>query len=273
MSSDQKLQEYLSIHARPEKVRTAIRREVADTISPLLLSHGFIKKNTTFFRLHGDYFLQVFSVVHPAYSQPAINAAVSPLYDFSATWNDLSCIRSNMGYDGQTIEAMAGLKIDLVYNSYLAYQKTFDHAAGKELELLQNDSLLRFDQIKTPLDYLHFLYGDTEPKGISSIAPLLRMQRYEDAEKVMKFAIENDAPVMWSILRRNMKNAVPGLETKASSKKWIEDSNQKMIKWIQEKDASSIRACFNTCIQIAYEELHQYVPRFLKQFPMKLLNN
>lgn len=115
--------QWLGQHHRSGKERREIRNLVADRLAPLLTEHGFVKSCTTFFRIHGDYLLQVVSVIFPSTQEPSVSVSISPLYDALDDMSiELSGTRTGTGWEGDAIELIVGVAEDLNWPSFLAFQ-------------------------------------------------------------------------------------------------------------------------------------------------------
>ena len=67
---------------RPAGIRRQLSTALANQIDPLLATHGFIRKNNCFIRMHGDALLQIIGVVYPENRNFYTASIVQPLYDF-----------------------------------------------------------------------------------------------------------------------------------------------------------------------------------------------
>ncbi len=253
------------VHHRTVKERGQIRRLVAKRLTPLLTQNGFVKSNTTFFRIHGDYLLQVISVIFPSTQEPSVEAGIYPLYNIGIDDMEieLSGTRTGTGWESAAIETVMGISNE-DEPSYLAYQEDFDEPIEKELELLKDGIIPMFDRIQTADEFL--VYESPEGiKGWSSISPLLRAKRYSEA-----------IPILAEFHKMFYENLQNYNKKRLNHPQWPEnlyiqkrlDDIGSVLTAIREGMYEKIDDLLDRNIHSAYQILSNYSKSLVKQYPI-----
>ena len=269
----------------PAKERTAVRREIAAAIEPLLLQHGFVKISTSFFRIHGKGLLQWLSVTYPQYETPAIHVGAVTIYDIilgDSYQGFLSSVRSNEGMAKETIENFAGIRIlfpCMQNNSWLAYQKDLTEPLQKETALLLSHTLPTLDRLKTINEYWIYCNGEELDRyGYGHIAGLLLEKQYETALPLLQQYLAQEEGWREKITKEIRERIPKGLPVRCSPEQFQHEMDEKtagirsLIQATQEDDRTVIYEVLNRGIEDFYREMEKYSKKFIKQYPMKLFS-
>ena len=258
-------------HHRKAEERRAIRNLVADRLTPLLTKHGFVRSHSTFFRIHGDFLLQVISVIFPSTQEPSVSVAIEPLYDAQSDFTiELNGMRTGTGWEGVALETMLGVAEDSSDPSYLAYQLDFDASIEKELELLRDLMIPKLDCTITANDYLTFYSCPSNPTpSVSIISPLLRAHRLNEAKpSILEYYKYYSDSLFEYNERRRIHPEIPEHPIMA---KWV-DLFEYLIHALEVDDYEMIQALFEKTIHKNYEVLSRYSKALVKQYPITLVS-
>lgn len=152
--------DFMTYRYPPEK-RRKLKTELTNQIAPLLASKGFVKKNSCFFRVHGDALLQIIGVVYPHNYTFYVASIVQPMYDFfhplsteGTTYHDLIGLRNNHCPDeARAIE----YTLELLENGkILSAQRDYEKAFRAIYLLLEREILPRLDACVNGRDCIEY---------------------------------------------------------------------------------------------------------------------
>ena len=263
---------YPDLIDRTRQDRNEIRWLISAGIEKTLTDAGFMRQNTSYFRIHGDHLLQVISVTHRAYLIPRVEANICFLYAFSDDWVMLDQVGGCIGFEGETIETLAGLMIHPGdFNTYFDNTNVYGPGIKKEVEVLEKYTLPYLQEIRTVQDVFAFHCGEKAPtRGHWCIAPYLRIKEYEKAEGALTSWLKDPrCATSRDFYERRVKRSPHYRESDEEFFPRVKAENQRLLTAIQEKDEEFIYQRFNENIEYVYFLMKRYIPGFVKRHPMQ----
>lgn len=269
MLSTNEMMDWERQHPRTDQDRVEIRKRITEAIAPVLKENGFVKCNSTFLRLHGDCLLQSVSVCYRAIYEPTLQIKATPVFDLRVYWQYyFQGVRSNCGLEGTVAETAAGLQIQSVYNSYLAFPSDLDAAIEQETQLLKTDTIPCLDRTVTCYDACA-LYRKEWPY-LGSYVAHIRHKNYDEALKSIRRLKESVQQHLDENLRSRASHSYYDPEALdyyiARDQKEVE-KYQSMMDILEKGCINDFCPLFNQSMDEAYLNIGKVSKGFIRKYP------